>query len=112
MAYINRKQTNPTGIGEKDWVPLNRWSNASNYSIVTTVNGIATYTIESTLDQLNRLTLAEIANVDVCAIENAIDQTTSGCFNVTATPLEAIRIKQTAGTGSVVMHVMQAGEAF
>jgi hypothetical protein len=111
MAYINRKQENEAGIGEKPWVPMNRWTNAANYTIVTTVTGAATYTVEVTLDQLNRMSAAEIAAADVCPIENIVDETTNGCFNVTATPAEFIRVNQTAGAGSVTFHAMQSGEA-
>lgn len=110
MAYINVKQENAAGVGIKDWIALNRWSNAGNYTVMTTVSGAATYTLETTIDQLNRFTAAEIAAAEVCPVENAVDQTVDGCFNITATPLEFIRINQTVGAGSVTMRVMQSGE--
>lgn len=110
MAYINHNQINGTGTGAKPWIALNRWSNSANYTIFATVNGIATYTLESSIDQLNRLTAAQIAAAKVCPVVDAIDQTANGCFNITGTPLEFIRVNQTAGDGSVDIHVMQSGE--
>lgn len=110
MAYINVDQVNTTGTGEKPWIPVNRWSNAGNYSIVTTVNGTATYTVELTLVQLNRKTAAEIAAAKVCAVLNATALEMSSCLSVLGTPAEFFRINQTAGTGSVDMQIMQSGE--
>ena len=110
MAYINHNQINETGTGAKPWIAANRWSNASNYTIFATVNGTVTYTLETTIEQLNRLTAAEIAVAKVCPVVDATDQIANGCFNITATPLEFIRVNQTAGSGSVDIHVMQSGE--
>jgi len=109
MAYINREQINSAGVGAKPWIPVNRWSNSGDYSIFANVTGTATYTLEVTLDQLNRMTPAEIANAKVCPVVEATDQTTDGCFNITSTPLEFIRVNQTAGTGSVDIHIQQNG---
>jgi hypothetical protein len=111
MAYINHKQIGTNGPGAKEWIALNRWTNASNYTIFTKINGVVTdYQLESTIDMLNRMTPTEIASATVCPVENATGLTVDGCLNITATPLEFLRVNIIAGTGSVDVHVMQAGD--
>ena len=104
-AYINRKQSNSAGVGAKPWVQLNRWDNNANYSLVLKFTGTATVTVEGTLDHINR----ELETIEAFDVENAIDLTADAYLNITNTPLEAIRINQTAGAGSVDFHVMQGG---
>lgn len=108
-SYINRRQENPAGIGEKQWVPVNRWAGPANFTVMTVVDGVATYTLETTIDQLNRDPFNGVAET-VCPVVNAIDLTADACLNITNTPSEAFRINQTAGTGSVIMKIMQNGE--
>lgn len=106
-AYINRNQNNNLpGVGAKAWIPLNRWDNGSNYSLVIGISGTATVTVQGTLDQINRGQTPKAFD-----IENAVDLTTSVDLNITDTPLEAIRVNQTAGTGTVEFHVMQGGSS-
>lgn len=109
MAYINRDQINVAGVGEKPWIPMNRWSNSADYTIFAKVDGVVTYTIETTVAQLNRMTPAEIAAAKICSVVDATNQVADGCFNITATPVEFIRVNQTLGTGSVDIHVQQNG---
>ncbi len=111
MAYINHNQIGTTGTGAKPWIALNRWSNAGNYTVFTTIQGTVTdYQLESTIEILNRMSPAEIAAAKVCPVVDATGQTADGCFNITATPLEFLRVNIIAGTGSVDVHVMQSGE--
>jgi len=110
MAYINVKQVNTSSTGIKPWIPVNRWTNGSNYTIICSVDGVATYTLETTIEMLNRLTADELAAVVACPVENAVDLSGSSCLNIFSTPAEAFRINQTAGAGTVTMHIMQAGD--
>jgi hypothetical protein len=100
-AYINRKQDNVAGTGAKPWIPLNRWSDNSNLSLVLRFTGAATVDIEATLDQINRGD-----TVTAFTVVNGAAITADTELNITATPLESIRINQTAGAGSVSFHVM------
>lgn len=102
---INRKQLAVTGVG--DWIPLNRWSKDS-YSIVTTVNGTATYTVEFTLDQINRAGV--LGNEVARPVLGGTGLTADANLNIANTPMEAMRVNITAGAGSVDLHVMQNGE--
>lgn len=109
-AYINRNQINTTGTGEKPWVPLNRWAN-DDYTVKLTVNGMATFSLEGTISQINRgesgseFTLNDESGTPISGI------TSTTTYVIAATPLEAIRVNQTAGTGSVDMHIMQSGDS-
>jgi hypothetical protein len=109
-AYINRKQVNVAGIGVKPWIPLNRWSEPGNYSVVVTVDGSAEYTVQSTVDPVNKPSRND--GIYVCDVENAIGITVDQCFNITSTPLEAIRVEQTLGSGTLTVRVMQNGSGF
>lgn len=101
-SYINRKQSNVTGVG--DWIPLNRWAN-DDYSVVIVDNGTSTYTVEGTLDQINRKGV--IGNEVVFGIENLEAVTGDMSNKITETPMEAVRIN--VDSGDVDFHVMQNG---
>ncbi len=99
---VNRKQSAVTGVG--DWIPLNRWAK-DDLSVVTTANGTVTYNVEFTLDQVNRPGVTGVPR----PIENGEGLTVDANLNVTLTPMEAVRVNITDGTGSVDFHVMQSG---
>jgi hypothetical protein len=103
MSIINRKQSNANdaGTGAKVWIPLDRWSHDSNLSLVLRFTGSATVNIEGTLDQINRGDTAIAFTIDGGTAITADNE-----FSVTAIPMEAIRLNQTAGAGSVSFHVM------
>ena len=104
-AYVNRYQdNNPAGVGAKPWIQLNRWDNNANYSLVIGISGTAEVNVEGTLDYINR---GETPKTFV--VKNAEGITTTASLNVTNTPLEAIRVNQISGTGTVEFHVMQGG---
>ena len=103
---INRKLTGITGTS--DWIPLNRWGR-DDLSIVTTIDsGTPTYTVEFTLDRINQVGVlgSEVAR----DVVDAVDLTANANLNITATPMEAVRLNITSGTGSMTFHVMQGGE--
>ena len=112
-ASINVKQENAAGTGEKPWLTLNRLT-TPDYSLNIIVSGTATFDIQGTLKQLNNATNLPEAGTpaaeDIFSIQGLTGLTASTAAKITNTPLEAIRVNQTAGTGSVTLHVMQAGE--
>ena len=110
-AYIRRKQDNSAGIGIKPWIPLNRWSGPGDYSIMTEVTGTVEYTVQTTVDPVNRPDIIPLSDVLVCPVTNAVGLVGPiDCLNINLTPLEAIRIEQTSGTGSVSFRILQNGE--
>ncbi len=114
-AYINVKQANSAGIGIKPWIPMNRWGR-DHFSLVLSFIGSATASVEGTLKKLNQasdstdLAAGPPVAGDVFTITNATDLTSDVALVIVDTPLEAIRINQTAGVGSVDLHVMQQGD--
>ena len=101
---VNVKKTY-TGTGTQVAIPLNRWSR-DNYSVVTDVGATATYTVEGTLDQVNRPDVTPVW----FDITNLVALTADAAEKVTDTPMEAIRMNITANTGDLGLHVMQNGE--
>ena len=112
-ASINVKQVNEAGTGAKPWITLNRLTGA-NYSLNLIVTGTVTFDVEATLKQLNNATnlpeAGAAAAEDIFGIQGLAGLTASQAAKIEHTPLEAIRVNQTAGTGSVTIHVMQEGE--
>lgn len=103
---INIKRVNSAGVGVKPWIPLNRWTN-DDLTINLSINGTATVTVEATLVQINRGGVPVPA--DIFPITNLTAITATTAANIPETPLEFIRVNQTAGTGSANLHVMQQG---
>lgn len=103
-AYINAKRTY-TGTGAQVAIPLNRWSR-DNYSVVTDVGATATYTVEGTIDQINRIGVTPVW-FDITGL---VGLTASTSDKITDTPLEALRVNIAANSGELGFHVMQNGE--
>ena len=112
-ASVNVKQVNEAGTGAKDWIILNRQSKP-DYSLNIIITGTVTASIQATLKQQNNPTNEPQAGAaqaeDIFDISGLTGITASQASKIVDTPLEAIRVNQTAGTGSVTLHVMQAGE--
>lgn len=106
-APLNKKITYAAGVGAKAWFPLNRWG-PSNYTITIIKTGTVSINVEGTVVQLNRGDT--IAAGDVFTLPSGATITANTSFGVSDLPLEAIRVNQTSGTGTVSMHIMQAGQ--
>ena len=101
--FVNTKQAFTAGAGAKPWVSVSRYS-GSDYTLNLIVTGTATFDVEGTLVKIEETTpLAE----DIFQISGLTAQTASVQAKINGTPLEALRVNQTAGTGSVTMHVNQ-----
>ena len=103
-AYVNVKKTY-AGTGAQIAIPLNRWSR-DNYSVVTDLTTTGTYTVQGTLDQVNRLGVTPVW-FDITSL---VGLTADSSEKVTDTPLEAIRISIAVNGSGVSFHVMQNGE--
>lgn len=100
---INRTITQ-TGTGTTDWVPLNRYA-GDDVSLAAFVDGTATYTVEMTLERVNREEY-DPATVRVLDHGTLVGSTGSASGNIDF-PVEAIRLNVTAGTGSVELQIYQ-----
>lgn len=103
---LNKRITYAAGTGAKDWFMLNRWS-PSNYTVNIIMSGTATVDLEGTLVQLNRGDTA--TPDDIFVLPGGASITATAAVNVADVPVEALRINQTAGIGTVTMHIMQGG---
>lgn len=107
-AYINRKQENAAATGAQTPILLNRWGK-DDYTLKVSDTGTTAYTLQGTLDQINRgqtaewFTLVDNQGTSLAAL------TAVGTYVVSETPLEAVRISHGAETAST-FHVMQNGE--
>lgn len=115
-GYINFKQENAAAVSAKEWISLNRWG-SNNYSLNIIITGTATVDVEGTLKKLNQDDFHSTdpaagtpAANDIFTISGATGLTATIALSLFDTPLEAIRVNQTAGAaGTVDFHVMQAG---
>jgi len=76
-------------------------------SIVSTVTGLATYTLQYTSDNIQASAFTP-AGANWQDHPMMTGSTTSGIAEITA-PVTAVRLNQTAGAGSVSAKVTQAG---
>lgn len=94
-----------TGTGTSVAIALDDFQNPFNVSLLASLSGTATFTIEYTMDDPCFVTAA---NSTWVAVPNfsAVSATTSGAFTVTS---KAVRINVASGTGIVTLKVLQAG---
>lgn len=105
---INTEKTTSAGVVAGDWIPMNRWSIAE-YSAYVAVTGTITYQIEGTLNKINQGETAVAFILDDASGAAISGKTTTSAYDIGNAPVEAIRINQTAGTGSTTIRVMQSG---
>lgn len=105
---INIKTTMSSGVGEKQWIPLNAWA-SPYFTLVTTISGTVTYDIEATID--NVLTTTDITAFIMDDVQNTpvSGQTANLSIELAQTPVTAIRVNQTSGVGQVTLHICQSG---
>lgn len=101
---VNVKQDNEAGTGLKPWVVLDRY-NSSYATINVTFDGVATATIEGTLE---RRPDNGLVGGDVFNINGLVDISENTVISLSQTPVSALRVNQTAGAGSVTIHILQA----
>lgn len=91
-----------TGTGTTVWIPLDYKQNPFNIGLGIVVNGTITYDIEHTFDDVFD------ASVTPTAFKHStlVAQTTNKDGNY-AFPVRAIRINNTAGTGSTALTILQ-----
>jgi hypothetical protein len=91
-----------TGTGTTAWIPLDYKQSPFNVGLGAVVNGSVTYDIEHTFDEVFDST------VTPTAFKHAVlaAQTTNKDGNY-AFPVRAVRINNTAGTGSTTLTILQ-----
>ena len=98
-----------TGVGTSAGVPVDIYSPNNNKGVFVDVTGTATYTVQVTGDDVfDPLVVPVWLNVDSVANANLTNATTDQS-GIIAIPCRAIRVNQTAGTGSSKLTVIQQG---
>ena len=105
---VNVTKALSAGTGAKDWVLLNRWG-PSAYQVSMVLSGAATYDLEGTNSRLNRGETAIVFKIDDAQFTPITGQTGDKAFELSKAPVEAVRINQTAGAGSVTLYVKLQG---
>ncbi len=95
-----------TTTGTKTPIILNRWGDYDT-SVVVLLSGTATYTLEATINRLNRSTT--IQPIVWFELAGLVDITTDITDSIKNTPLEAIRINITALSDDVRFQILQSG---
>ena len=91
-----------TGTGTTAWIPLDYKQSPFNVGMGIVVNGTITYDIEHTFDDI----LAQGTTPTAFKHSSLTAQTTNKDGNY-AFPIRAIRINNTAGTGTTTLTILQ-----
>lgn len=93
--------------GESEWLPLNRWASAL-MRLTTTLTGTPTYSIVGTQKNILRNGVTTTAADEIPL--NGFDTLTAGTNNVQDVLFRAIKLKVTAGTGTVRLRAQSEGD--
>ena len=104
------KSVTQTGVGVSDWQMLNWHAQQFQLGIGCQITGAATYTVEYTYDDL---TVGNTINggtggPSVFQLSGMTDKTANADTSITW-PVTFVRLKVTAGAGSVRMVYLQSG---
>ena len=91
-----------TGVGTSAWIPLDYKQNPFNIGLGVVVSGTITYDIEHTFDDVFDSTVTPTAFKH----SSLTSQTTNKDGNY-AFPIKAVRINNTAGTGTTTVTLLQ-----
>lgn len=97
-----------TGIANDVAVPLDLYQSPFNVSIQVTVMGNITYSVQWTVDDVFATGYDPAAGNWFAAAANLTAATTSQAGSIVS-PVTAVRLITTAGTGTAAMRVAQAG---
>lgn len=93
--------------GESAWLPLNRWGSAL-MRLTTTLTGTPTYSIVGTQKNVLRDGVTTVAADEIPL--NGFDTLTAATSNVQDVLFRAIKLKISAGTGTVRLRAQSEGE--
>ena len=91
-----------TGTGTSAWIPLDYKQNPFNVSLGCVVNGTITYSIEHTFDDIFDATITPVAFTHSVLVAQTANK--DGNY---ASPVRAVRINNTAGTGDTTLTILQ-----
>lgn len=88
--------------GTSAWIPVDYKQNPLNIGLAVVVNGIITYDVEHTFDDVFDSTVTPVAFKHA----TLASQTTNKDGNY-AFPIRAVRLNNTAGTGDTTLTILQ-----
>lgn len=91
-----------TSTGTTAWIPLDYKQNPFNIGLGIVVNGTITYDIEHTFNDIFDATVTPVAFKH----SSLVAQTTNKDGNY-AFPIRAVRVNNTAGTGTTTLTILQ-----
>ena len=91
-----------TGTGTTAWIPLDYKQAPFNVSVAAVVNGTITYDIEHTFDDIFDTTKTPTAFKHATIVSQSANKDGNYAF-----PIRAVRVNNTAGTGSTTLTILQ-----
>jgi len=91
-----------TGTGTTAWIPLDYKQNPFNVGFGAVVSGTVTYDIEHTFDDIFNTAVTPTAFKHETLVSQSANQDGNYAF-----PIRAVRINNTAGTGSTTLTLLQ-----
>ena len=91
-----------TGTGTTAWIPLDYKQSPFNVSVAAVVNGTVTYDIEHTFDAIFDTTVTPTAFKHASITAQTANKDGNYAF-----PVRAIRVNNTAGTGTTTLTILQ-----
>ena len=94
-----------TGTGTSAWVPVDYRQSVTNIGLGIVVNGTVTYDVEHTFDNIFDSTVTPTAFKHATITGQTANK--DGAYNA---PIRAVRLNNTAGTGTTTMTVLQGSK--
>jgi hypothetical protein len=91
-----------TGTGTTAWIPLDYKQNPFNIGLGIVVNGTITYDIEHTFDDVFDASVTPTAFKHSTLVAQTANKDGNYAF-----PVRAVRVNNTAGTGSTTLTILQ-----
>jgi len=91
-----------TGTGTTAWIPLDYKQAPFNVSVAAVVSGTITYDIEHTFDDIFDTAITPTAFKHATIVSQSANKDGNYAF-----PIRAIRVNNTAGTGSTTLTILQ-----
>jgi hypothetical protein len=91
-----------TGTGTTAWIPLDYKQNPFNIGLGIVVNGTITYDIEHTFDDVFNASVTPTAFKHSTLVAQTANKDGNYAF-----PVRAVRVNNTAGTGSTTLTILQ-----
>lgn len=111
---MRARQVTTNGVSISALVPLDIYQNPFAVTVEVLVTGTVTYNVEVTEDPLQQTDEGWVAGnpvnfLDPTGSGGATAKTATALYALGPNPHRAVRINQTAGTGSIVANIIQAG---